>query len=153
MKFCMNMMPLEDTPITTHHNFVHSKTIWQPHELIPLILILVPCIIDYVETNQLNALKLYTSLRWLLHVSAKQCHPQGATIFLTEPLQRQYGRRQFIGQWRNLHTGMLYSTPVCWFCHMSCDLSPTILTLKWLRKEHGRSLRMALFCRNMKEPS
>jgi hypothetical protein len=29
------------------------------------------------------------------------------------------------------------------------DLSTTTLTLKWLRKEHSRSLRMALFCRNM----
>jgi hypothetical protein len=28
---------------------------------------------------------------------------------------------------------------------MSYDLFPTILTLKWLRKEHSRSLRMALF--------
>jgi hypothetical protein len=36
-------------------------------------------------------------LRWLLHVSAKQYHPQGATMFLSEPLQRQYGRRQVIG--------------------------------------------------------
>jgi hypothetical protein len=43
----------------------------------------------------------------------------------------------------------LYSTPVCRFRHMSYDLSPTILTLKWLRKEHNRSLRIALFCRNM----
>jgi hypothetical protein len=29
------------------------------------------------------------------------------------------------------------------------DLSPTILTLKWLRKKHSRSLMMSLFCRNM----
>src|SRR5215475_2946877 len=36
-------------------------------------------------------------LRWLLHVSAKQCHPQGATMFLSEPLQCHYGRRQVIG--------------------------------------------------------
>jgi hypothetical protein len=27
----------------------------------------------------------------------KQCHPQGATIFLSEPLPRKYGRRQVIG--------------------------------------------------------
>src|SRR5215510_6417403 len=40
---------------------------------------------------------LYFSLRWLLHVSAKQCHPQGASMFLSEPLQCQYGRRQVIG--------------------------------------------------------
>jgi hypothetical protein len=35
-------------------------------------------------------------LRWLLrvYVSAKHCHPQVATMFLSEPLQRQYGRRQ-----------------------------------------------------------
>jgi hypothetical protein len=31
----------------------------------------------------------------------------------------------------------------------SYDLSPTILKLNGLRKEHSRSLRMALFCRNM----
>jgi hypothetical protein len=64
------------------------------------MLILIPCIIDYVEINQPNALKLYISLffsQWLLHVSAKQCHPQGATIFLFEPLPRQYGRRQVTG--------------------------------------------------------
>jgi hypothetical protein len=36
-------------------------------------------------------------LRWLLHVSAKQCHPQGATMFLSEPLQHQYGRGQVTG--------------------------------------------------------
>jgi hypothetical protein len=70
--------------------------------LLEIILILIPCIIDYVEINQLNALKLYTSLfyfilQWLLHVSAKQCHPQRATIFISEPFQRQYGRRQVTG--------------------------------------------------------
>src|SRR5215510_2428847 len=37
-------------------------------------------------------------LRWLLHVSAKQCHPQGATMFLSEPLQCQYCRCQVLGQ-------------------------------------------------------
>jgi hypothetical protein len=31
------------------------------------------------------------------------------------------------------------------FRHMSFDLSPTILTLERLRKEHSRSLRMTLF--------
>jgi hypothetical protein len=49
-----------------------------------------------VEINQLHALNyilLNFLLRWLLHVSAKQCHPQGATMFLSEPLQHQYGRR------------------------------------------------------------
>jgi hypothetical protein len=62
-------------------------------------LILIPCIIDYVEINQLNALNyiLISFLRWLLHVSAKQYHPQGATMFLSETFQRQYGRRQIIG--------------------------------------------------------
>jgi hypothetical protein len=53
---------------------------------------------DHVENNQQNALNsilLYVSfLRWLLHVSAKQCRSQGATMFLSEPRQRQYGRRQ-----------------------------------------------------------
>jgi hypothetical protein len=33
----------------------------------------------------------------LLHVSAKQCNPQGATMFLSEPPQYQYGRRQVTG--------------------------------------------------------
>jgi hypothetical protein len=118
---------------------------------------------------------LFFLLRWLLHVSTKQCHPQGATMFLSEPLQRQYGSRHVTGRiteptYRRttkrtekvhyqVHTdcmhlvvyllSSLYSTPVCRFRHMSCDLSPTILTLKWLRKEHSRSLRMALFCRNI----
>jgi hypothetical protein len=36
-------------------------------------------------------------LQWLLHVLAKKCLPQGATIFLSEPLQHQYGRRQVTG--------------------------------------------------------
>jgi hypothetical protein len=49
-----------------------------------IFFILIPCIIDYAETNQLNAPKLlllYLLIQWLLHVSAKQCHPQGVTIF------------------------------------------------------------------------
>jgi hypothetical protein len=55
---------------------------------------------QYVKINQLNTLNyilLYFPLRWLLHVSAKQCHPQGAAMFLSEPLQRQCGRRQVTG--------------------------------------------------------
>jgi hypothetical protein len=57
---------------------------------------------EYVENNQqntLNSILIYFSfLQWLLHVSAKQFHPQGATVFLSEPLQRQYGRRQVRGR-------------------------------------------------------
>jgi hypothetical protein len=53
-----------------------------------------------VENNQQNALTfilLYFSiLRCLLHVSAKQCHPQAATMFLSEPLQRQYVRSKHL---------------------------------------------------------
>jgi hypothetical protein len=62
--------------------------------------ILIPGILEYVEINQQNA--LYSRLlyffffRWLLHVSAKRCHPQVATKFLSEALQRQYDRRQVI---------------------------------------------------------
>jgi hypothetical protein len=55
---------------------------------------------DFVEINQPNALKLCISLFFLTMaptVSAKQCHPQGVAIFLSEPLSRQYGRRQVIG--------------------------------------------------------
>jgi hypothetical protein len=62
--------------------------------------ILIPWIINYVDIKQPNALKLYISLffsQWLLHVSVKQCHPQGVTIFLSEPLPRQYGTRQILG--------------------------------------------------------
>jgi hypothetical protein len=43
----------------------------------------IKCEFFYVEINHPNALKLYISLvfsQWLLHVSAKQCHPQEATI-------------------------------------------------------------------------
>jgi hypothetical protein len=73
----------------------------QPYNLYSSqILILIPCILEYVENNQQNALNsilpYFLFSRWLLHVSAKQCHPQGATMFLSEPLQRQYGRRQII---------------------------------------------------------
>jgi hypothetical protein len=49
-----------------------------------------------------NFISLYFFSQWLLHVSAKQCHPQGATIFLSEPLPRQYGRRQVIGRMMEL---------------------------------------------------
>jgi hypothetical protein len=47
-----------------------------------------------VEINQLNAMNyilLYFLLRWLLHVSAKQCHPQGATMFLRDIARRYVG--------------------------------------------------------------
>jgi hypothetical protein len=77
---------------------VHTESLYKTDNVI--FFIHIPCIIDYIEINQLNALNYilpYFLLRWLLHVSAKQCHPQGATIFLSEPLQHQYGRRQVIG--------------------------------------------------------
>jgi hypothetical protein len=53
-----------------------------------------------VEINQLNALKLYTSL--FSFTMAPTCFGKtmpssGATIFLTEPLQRQYGRTHVTG--------------------------------------------------------
>jgi hypothetical protein len=44
-----------------------------------------------------NYISVYFFSQWLLHVSAKQCHSQGATIFLYEPPPRQYGRRQVTG--------------------------------------------------------
>jgi hypothetical protein len=45
---------------------------------------------------------------WLLHISARQCHHQGATTFPSELLQRQYiGRRQVME--RMVCTGVLYS--------------------------------------------
>jgi hypothetical protein len=37
---------------------------------------------------------VHTDVLYSIHVSVKQCHPQGATVFLSEPLLRQYGRRQ-----------------------------------------------------------
>jgi hypothetical protein len=53
------------------------------------------------------------------------------------------------------HIMMLFLTHIL-YCHSPCihlfydfivfRLSPTILTLKWLGKEHSHSLRMALFC-------
>jgi hypothetical protein len=43
----------------------------------------------------------------------------------------------------------VWATSASIFRHMSYDLSPTILTRKWFRQENSRSLRMALFCRNM----
>jgi hypothetical protein len=55
---------------------------------------------QYVENNQQHALNSilpyfsFSFLHWTLHVSTKHCHPQGATIFLSKPLQRQYGRSQ-----------------------------------------------------------
>jgi hypothetical protein len=61
------------------------------------ILILIPCILEL--TNKMHWVLYFFIflLRWLLHVSAKRCHSQGATMFLSEPLQRQYGRKQVIG--------------------------------------------------------
>jgi hypothetical protein len=32
--------------------------------------------------------------QWFLYVSANQCYHQRETAFLSDPLQRQYGRRQ-----------------------------------------------------------
>jgi hypothetical protein len=55
----------------------------------------VQSFVNYVEINQLNALNyilIIFLLRWFQHVLAKQCHAQGVTMFLSEPLQRQYGR-------------------------------------------------------------
>jgi hypothetical protein len=43
----------------------------------------------------------------------------------------------------------LHNTQVRRLNHTSHDLSPTILTLKWLRMEHSHSLKMTLFRRNM----
>jgi hypothetical protein len=49
------------------------------------------------KQNALNSILLY----FLFYDDSymfrqKKCHPQGATMFLSEPLQRQYGRRQVI---------------------------------------------------------
>jgi hypothetical protein len=71
-------------------------------------LILTPCIIDYVEINQINAVNYTRVLLYFSFTMARTCF--GKTM---------------------------------------SDLSTTILTLKLLRKEHSRSLRMALFYRNM----
>jgi hypothetical protein len=74
--------------------------------------------LSYAEINQPNALNdiLVFLLQWLLHVSPEQCHPQGATMFLSEPLQRQYRT------WRNLHTGVLYSYVSSVICPVTCLL-------------------------------
>jgi hypothetical protein len=44
-------------------------------------------------TNALSFMFLYFS-QWLLHVSARQCHPQGATGFLLSYCKVQCVRRQ-----------------------------------------------------------
>jgi hypothetical protein len=75
----------------------------------------------YVEINQPNALRLYLSL-FFSH--------NGSYMFWLS----------------SLYT---YSTPVCRFRHMVLDLSATKWPRTWLRQENRRSLRMALFCRNM----
>jgi hypothetical protein len=68
--------------------------------------------VEYVENNQQHALNsilfLFFFLQTLLHVLAKQCHPQGATMFLSEPLQCQYGRRQVIGCMTHLRVHGMY---------------------------------------------
>jgi hypothetical protein len=62
--------------------------------------ILIPCIIDYAETNQLNALKLYTSL--FTYTMAPTCFDKtmpssGSNYFSFLSHFCQYGRRQVIG--------------------------------------------------------
>jgi hypothetical protein len=54
--------------------------------------------------------KLYASLftQWLLHISAKQCHPQGTDSLLSELLHCQYGRRQVMER-VGLCAGVLWS--------------------------------------------
>jgi hypothetical protein len=66
----------------------------------------------------------------LLHVSAKQCHPQGATVLLTEPLQRQYGRRQVIG-----HDGTYI--PACYIANWEGTL-PSEYSLYALGSVHSQ---------------
>jgi hypothetical protein len=54
----------------------------------------------YLEINQLNApncILLYFSFTMVPTCFGKKRHPQGATMFLSEPLQRQYGWRQVTG--------------------------------------------------------
>jgi hypothetical protein len=70
-------------------------------------------------TNKCTKLCASLFTRWLAHVSAKQCHPQGAARFLSEFLERQYGRRQFMGRMVQAYV------PACYAA--SCD--GTLLTL------------------------
>jgi hypothetical protein len=64
------------------------------------ILIFIPCIIDYVEINQSNALNFilpYFSFTMAPTCFGKTMPSSGSHFFLSEPLQRQYGSRQVIG--------------------------------------------------------
>jgi hypothetical protein len=81
---------------------------------------------------------LYFLLWWLLHVSAKQCHPQGATMFLSEPLQRQYGRRQVTGHM----TERTYRRYLRWLLHVSAKQchpqGATMFLSEPLQRQYGR---------------
>jgi hypothetical protein len=50
-----------------------------------------------VEINQQNAMDLINLYFFTMATTCfgKRCHPQGATMSLSEPLQRQYGWHRF----------------------------------------------------------
>jgi hypothetical protein len=83
---------------TVHTNFIMFGTFKQ---LCGIILTLIPCIVEYVENNEQNALNsilLYFFTMAPTCFGKKKCRPQGANLFLSEPLQRQNGKRQVIGR-------------------------------------------------------
>jgi hypothetical protein len=108
--------------------------------------------------------ELNTSLftQWLLHVSTRQCHLQGAVRYLLSYLnvnwlEASHGTngRTYVPVCYALncdgtlpsaylfHHSSLYNTPVHRFYHLFHDLPPTN---KVTRKERNSSLKMAMSC-------
>jgi hypothetical protein len=93
-----------------------------------LFLIVIPCIHEYVENNQQNALN--SILLYFAFYDGSYMFRRNNVIL----------REQLCFFLSHFNVNMVGD---------NSDLCPTILTLKWLRKEHSCFLRMILFCRNM----
>jgi hypothetical protein len=88
----------------------------------------------YVEINQQNSLNsnfFIFFLRWLLQVSAKPCLPQGATMFLSEPLQRQYGSRRFTCDKTRRYVGSVIRPVTCLLPYRRWSGSDSNIVAPW----------------------
>jgi hypothetical protein len=87
------------------------------------------------EASMLTTRPLF--IQWLLHVSAKQFHPQGAARFLFELLQCQYGRRQVVE-----HMVQAYG-PACYAVNCDGTLPSAYTCMHWV-VFHNSSLHSTL---------
>jgi hypothetical protein len=122
------------------------------------------------STNKSTELYISLFTRWLLHVSARQCHSQGAARFLLsyfnfkilvgdkswnvwyKPMYRRSMQRTVMVHYHLVvyHHTSLHTTPVHRFIpYVPGLVSYQNLDVEVTQKEPSRSLRMALSCRNM----